>query len=91
MEEEYVKEQKIKDKTQKQKDEELVRSAMKVKLELEVARNNFEYAQDELIDYFAYQIKANQSKLDYLLGKIKKRGIILDLVAQRELKSKNVI
>ena len=72
MEEEYVKEQKIKDKTQKQKDEELVKSAMKVKLELEVARNNFEYAEDELIDYFAYQIKANQSKLDYLLGKINK-------------------
>lgn len=91
MEEEYVKEQKIKDKTEKQKDEELVKSAMKVKLELEVARNNFEYAEDELIDYFAYQIKANQSKLDYLLGKIKKRGIILDIVAQRELKNKKAI
>lgn len=91
MEEEYVKEQKIKDKTQKQKDEELVKSAMKVKLELEVARNNFEYAEDELIDYFAYQIKANQSKLDYLLGKIKKRGIILDIVAQRELKNKKAM
>lgn len=91
MEEEYVKEQKIKDKTEKQKDEELVKSAMKVKLELEVARNNFEYAEDELIDYFAYQIKANQSKLDYLLGKIKKRGIILDIVAQRELKNKKAM
>lgn len=91
MEEEYTKEQKIKDKTQKQKDEELVKSAMKVKLELEVARNNFEYAEDELIDYFAYQIKANQSKLDYLLGKIKKRGIILDIVAQRELKNKKAM
>ena len=91
MEEEYTKEQKIKDKTEKQKDEELVKSAMKVKLELEVARNNFEYAEDELIDYFAYQIKANQSKLDYLLGKIKKRGIILDIVAQRELKNKKAM
>lgn len=91
MEEEYTKEQKIKDKTQKQKDEELVRSAMKVKLDLEVARNNFEYAEDELIDYFAYQIKANQSKLDYLLGKIKKRGIILDIVAQSQLKNKKAI
>ena len=91
MEEEYVKEQKIKDKTEKQKDEELVKSAMKVKQDLEVARNNFEYAEDELIDYFAYQIKANQSKLDYLLGKIKKRGIILDIVAQRELKNKKAM
>ena len=91
MEEDYIKEQKIKEITQKQKEEELIKSVMKTKLELEVARNNFEYAEDELIDYFAYQIKANQAKLDYLLGKIKKRGIVLDIVAQQELKNKKVI
>ena len=91
MEEGYIKEQKIKEFTQEQKEEELINCVMKTKLELEVARNNFEYAEDELIDFYVYQIKANQAKLDYLLGKIKKRGIVLDLVAQQELKNKKVI
>ena len=91
MEDEYIKEQKIKEITKKQKEEELIKCVMKTKLELEVARNNYEYAEDELIDYFAYQIKANQAKLDYLLGRIKKRGIILDLATKIELKNKKVI
>ena len=91
MEDEYIKIQKIKDITQKQKEEELIKCVMKTKLELEVARNNYEYAEDELIDYFAYQIKANQAKLDYLLGRVKKRGIILDLATKIELKNKKVI
>lgn len=91
MEEKYVKEQKIKDITQEEKNEELINSLRKVKLELEVARNNFEYAEDELIDYFAYQIKANQAKMDYLLGKIKKRGIVLDVAPKLCLQRKRVI
>ncbi len=91
MEEEYIKEQKIKDITKKEKEEELIKSVLKTKAELEIARNNFEYAEDELIDYYSYQIKANQSKLDYLLGKAKKRGIILNLELKMELKNKKVI
>ena len=91
MEEENIKEQKIKDISKKEKEEELIKSVLKTKSELEVARNNFEYAEDELIDYYSYQIKANQSKLDYLLGKVKKRGIILDLALKMELKNKEVI
>ena len=35
------------------------------------ARNNYEFAEGELIDYYLYQIKANQAKLDYLIKKAK--------------------
>ena len=30
-----------------------------------------------MIDYYIYQIKANQSKLDYLIKLAKKKGVIL--------------
>ena len=56
-----------------------------------MARNNFEFAEGELVDYYAYQIKANQAKLDYLFGKLKKRGIVLDLEKKIELKNKKAI
>lgn len=91
MEENYIKEQKVREITQEDKNEELINSLRKVKLELEVARNNFEYAEDELVDYFTYQIKANQAKMDYLLGKIKKRGIVIDLPSRLNLLKKNII
>ena len=41
------------------------------------ARNNFEYAEEDMIDYYIFQIKANQSKLDYLIKIAKNKGIIL--------------
>ena len=37
------------------------------KKKLKNARNNFEYAEEDMIDYYIFQIKANQSKLDYLI------------------------
>ena len=42
--------------------------------ELKKAHNNFDFAEDELIDFYSYQIKALQSKLNYLtrIAKIKK-------------------
>ena len=55
-------------------------SVIKTKLELENATKNFEYAEGDLIDYYSYQIKANQAKLDYLLKKVKKRGLVLDMI-----------
>ena len=45
-----------------------------------MANGNFEFAENELIDYYAYQIKANKSKLDYLMKKAKKQGIALDMI-----------
>ena len=78
--EEYVKESKIVDKSEEEKNLELVVSIIKTKNELEKANKNFEYAEEGLIDYYSYQIKANQTKLDYLMKKAQKKGIALDMV-----------
>ena len=78
--EEYIKENKIIEKSEDDQNIELMQSLIKAKVELELANQNYEFAEAELIDYYAYQIKANQSKIDYLLKKIKKKGLILDIV-----------
>ena len=59
---------------------ELVKSIIKTREELKVANRNFEYAQGDLIDYYTYQIKSNQEKLDYLLKLAKMKGIELDMI-----------
>ena len=71
--EEYVKESKIVDKSEEEKNLELVVSIIKTKNELDTANKNFEYAEEGLIDYYSYQIKANQTKLDYLMKKAQKK------------------
>lgn len=86
MYEEYIKENKILDKTEEEQEEELFKSIIKTKKELEVANKNFEYAEGDLIDYYSYQIKANQAKLDYLLKKVKKKGSILDMIKEKEIR-----
>ena len=69
----YVKEQKIIEKTEIEKEMELIRTIIKTREELKAANRNFEYAQDDLVDYYTYQIKANQAKLDYLIKIAKKK------------------
>ena len=66
-EDEYKKENKVIEKTEQEKEIELIVSIIKTKKELEVANLNFEYAQEDLIDYYTYQIKAARAKLDYLI------------------------
>lgn len=86
MQEEFFKENKIIEKTEIEKEEELIISILKTKRELNVARQNFEYAQGDLIDYYSYQIKANQSKLDYLIKLAKKKGIIVDIISDAKFR-----
>ena len=86
MQEEFLKENKIIEKTEIEKEEELIISILKTKRELTVARQNFEYAQGDLIDYYSYQIKANQSKLDYLIKLAKKKGIIVDIISDAKFR-----
>lgn len=89
---EYVKETaEIKDKTDKEKQLELIISVIKTRNDLDNARKNYEFAEGNLIDYYLYEIKANQSKLDYLLNKAKKLGVELDLASSFALKNKDVI
>lgn len=78
--EEYVRENKIEDKSEDEKNLELIVSIIKTKNELDAASKNFEYAEEGLIDYYSYQIKANQTKLDYLMKKAQQKGIVLDMI-----------
>ena len=77
MEEEYLLNEIIKGKTEKEREIELMQNIIETKEKLQNARKNFEYAEDGMIDYYIYQIKANQSKLDYLIKLAKKKGVIL--------------
>ena len=86
MQEEYLLEKMIKGKTDKEKEFELMQTIIETKELLKVARSNFEYAEEDLIDYYTYQIKAHQSKLDYLIKIAKRKGLVLSRV--NELKTR---
>lgn len=87
MYEEYVKEVKLIERTEEELNIELIKSIIKTKIDLENANKNYEFAEGELIDYYLYQIKANQSKLNYLLKKAKKNGVIIDMIKQIEIRN----
>lgn len=86
MREEYIKEIKIKDKTKKDKELELLKSILNAKEELKQLNKNFEYADKEMVDYYTYEMKANQSKLDYLIRFAKNNGISLDMMEAIKIK-----
>lgn len=59
---------------------ELLKSILDTKRELVIANKNFESAEEELVDYYSYQIKANKAKLDYLIKQVKAKGIEVDMI-----------
>lgn len=67
------------------KEAELLKSIIITKQELEVANKNFEGAQDDLIDYYAYQIKASKAKLNYLIKQVKQKKIAVDMINYLEI------
>ena len=67
-------------------DLELIKSVIKTKRDLENANKNFGIAEDELIDYYAYQIKANKAKLSYLIKQAKEQGYELDMINELKIK-----
>lgn len=67
-------------------DIELIKSVIKTKRDLENANKNFGIAEDELIDYYAYQIKANKAKLSYLIKQAKEQGYELDMINELKIK-----
>ena len=87
MSEEYIRDERVIDKTDDEKDLELIVSVLKTKQDLNLAHKNFEFAEEGLIDYYAYQIKANQTKLDYLMKKARKKGIALDMINEMYIKN----
>ncbi len=86
MQEEYLKETHIIEKTEEELDIELIKSIIRTKQELQNSNRNFEFAEGDLIDYYLYQIKANQSKLNYLIKKAKKNGLTIDRVKEIEIR-----
>lgn len=87
----YIKDQKIIDKNDNEKEIELIVSILKARKELDNAAKNFEFAEEDLIDYYTYQIKANRSKLDYLIKQAKQKGLVIDMVKQLEIKYNKAI
>ena len=83
--EEYQKENKIKKKSKEEMNKMLIQSMIHTISTMEAARKNYEFAEGELIDYYLYEIKANQSKLNYLIKKSKKNGIELSRVQKLEM------
>ena len=84
--EEYIRENKIIEKSEEEKELELMLSIIKVKKELEEANKNFEFAEGDLIDYYTYQIKANIAKFDYLLKNAKEIGMEIDMIDQIDIR-----
>ena len=70
------------------KETELIKSIMKANHELTVANKNFEGAEDDLIDYYSYQIKAIKAKLNYLIKQVKKQNISLDMANYLKIDTK---
>lgn len=80
MQEEYLKEKKSIDKSKEEMNKILIQSIINTNANIQAAQKNYEFAEGELIDYYLYTIKANQSKLDYLIKKSKKNGIELNRI-----------
>ena len=85
MGEEYIREEKIKERTEEERNKELLLSISKTEKMLKEAHLNFEFAEAGLIDYYSYNIKAYQAKLDYLIKIAKKRGLKVNLEVKNEL------
>lgn len=78
----YLREETVVDKTEEEKKIELIMSVLKTKRELNLATKNFETAENGLVDYYTYQIKASKSKLDFLVNKARDNGISLDMIEE---------
>lgn len=86
MQEEFKKEELIEERTELEKEESIIRNIIQTSDALKRDNHNFEFAEFDLVDYYVYQIKANQSKLDYLLKLAKAKGITLDMINQMKYK-----
>ncbi len=72
---EYVREVKINEKNDEEKNVELLNNIHVVKNALTNMYNNLQFADSDLIDYYTYQIKAEEAKYNYLIKQAKKRNL----------------
>ena len=80
MEDGYMKESVIENIDEKEREIELIKNIIKTRRELKNVDRNFEYAEDDLVDYYIYEMKANQAKLNYLIKMAKMKGITVDMI-----------
>lgn len=80
---EYIKETEIIDINNIEKNNQLINSIIKTRNDLKKAHINFDFAEDELIDFYTYHIKALQSKLDYLTKLAKIKNIDFNIFNQK--------
>ena len=80
MRSEFIKEFKIDDKDEKEKNNELLKSINIVKNNIKNMYNNLQYVEIDLIDYYVFQIKAEEAKYDYLIRKAKKNNLTVDIL-----------
>ena len=84
MQEFYQKENPFIEKIDTDEESELLRNIVKTRRELEFANNNYQFAESDLIDYYIYEIKANQAKLNYLIKMAKIKGLNLHFIKDLE-------
>lgn len=72
---EFVREVQINDKNDTEKNAELLQNIVLVKNSLANMYNNLQFADSDLIDYYTYQIKAEESKYNYLIKQAKKKNL----------------
>lgn len=87
MHEEYLKEYIVNEKTEFEKEIELIRNIIKTREELKSYDKNFEFAEGDLVDYYTYQIKANQAKLSYLIKLAKIKGLEVDMISDLKFRT----
>ena len=75
MYDEFVKEAQINEKTDLEKNNELLLNIIFVKNSLANMYNNLQFADSDLIDYYTYQIKAEEAKYNYLIKQAKKKKL----------------
>lgn len=72
---EFVKEFQIIDKTDDEKNIELLTNIKNVKETLSNMYSNLQFADSDLIDYYTYLIKAEEAKYSYLIKQAKKKKL----------------
>lgn len=60
--------------------QEIIKNILKTKVELDSIRQNYEFAELDMIDYYLYQLKANQSKLNFLIKEAKLQNLSLNTI-----------
>ena len=64
----------------------LVQSILRTQSELLNATNNYNFVDEDLVDYYSYQIIATKSKLDHLIQTAKNKGLAIDRIHQLKIR-----